>query len=62
MNWLKENWFKLLLAYLVGFVFASGVYFLFGEIGLAIFLVLYFIVFLPWLKRAEHILWKDSDN
>jgi len=38
-------------ALVVGFVFASGVYFLFGQIGLWIFLVLYFIVFIPWLKK-----------
>lgn len=38
-------------ALFIGFVFGSGVYFLFGQIGLGVFLVVYFFIFFPWLKR-----------
>ncbi|MBI2618092.1 hypothetical protein HYW58_01435 [Candidatus Kaiserbacteria bacterium] len=38
-------------ALFIGFIFSSGVYFLFGQIGLGVFLLLYFIVFIPWVKK-----------
>ena len=38
-------------ALFAGFVFASGVYFLFGQIGFGIFLFLYFFLFVPWLRK-----------
>jgi len=51
MNWLKERWGLVIAALIGGFIFASGVFFLFGQIGLGIFLAMYFFLFLPWLRK-----------
>lgn len=40
-------------ALFIGFVFATGIFYLFGPIGLGIYLFLYFFFFLPWFKKID---------
>jgi len=60
MKWLKENLLiSCIIALIVGFIFTTGVFHLFGEVGVAIFLTLYFVSLYLWIKNKSN---KLEDN